>query len=41
VKTFLVNHYGIVYEKDLGEKTARIAAGISAYAPDATWSEAD
>jgi hypothetical protein len=41
VKTFLVNHYGVVYEKDLGERTGRIGPRISAYAPDATWSEAD
>jgi hypothetical protein len=41
VKTFLVNHYGVVYEKDLGEKTGRAAASITAYAPDATWDEVD
>ena len=41
VKTFLVNHYGVVYEKDLGEHTARTAGGIAAYAPDGTWDEAD
>lgn len=37
VKTFLVNHYGVVYEKDLGPDTARIAADVTAYAPDASW----
>jgi hypothetical protein len=37
VKTFIVNHYGIVYEKDLGPKTAQIAASISDYSPDRTW----
>jgi hypothetical protein len=41
VKTFLVNHYGVVYEKDLGPDTARVAAGMSAYAPDASWEEAE
>jgi hypothetical protein len=41
VKTFLVNHYGIVYEKDLGPDTAKIAARVEAYAPDASWAEAD
>jgi hypothetical protein len=41
VKTFLVNHYGVVYEKDLGERTATTAAGITAYAPDGTWDEAE
>jgi hypothetical protein len=41
VKTFLVNHYGTVYEKDLGPDTAKLAAGIQAYAPDESWSEAE
>ncbi len=37
VMTLLINHYGVVYQKDLGPKTAAIAAGISEYNPDATW----
>jgi len=41
VKTFIVNHYGTVYEKDLGPDTAKLAAGIQSYAPDASWSEAE
>jgi hypothetical protein len=41
VKTFLVNHYGIVYEKDLGPDTEGKAAAIHAYAPDASWSPSD
>jgi hypothetical protein len=36
-----VNHYGTVYEKDLGPKTGQIAAGITAYAPDESWSESE
>jgi hypothetical protein len=39
VMTFLVNHYGIVYQKDLGPKTAQRAAAIHEYNPDATWRE--
>ena len=35
--TFLVNHQGNVYEKDLGSNTARIAAGMTAFNPDKTW----
>jgi hypothetical protein len=35
--TFLVNHQGNVYEKDLGSNTARIAAGMTAFNPDNTW----
>ena len=37
VMTFLVNHRGIVYQKDLGEQTAAIAEAMKEYAPDATW----
>ena len=39
VMTFLVNHYGIVYQKDLGPKTAQRAAAIREYNPDPTWTE--
>lgn len=39
IKSFMVNHYGDVYEKDLGPKTAAIAAAITEYNPNATWSE--
>jgi hypothetical protein len=37
VMTFLVNHQGNVYEKDLGPDTARIAAGMTTFNPDNTW----
>ena len=37
VKTFLVNHDGVVLEKDLGDKTAAIAQAMIAYDPDSTW----
>jgi hypothetical protein len=39
VMTLLVNHYGDVYQKDLGQKTATLAAAISDYNPDTSWSE--
>ena len=35
--TFIVNHYGDVYEKDLGRGTAAEAAKITAYSPDRSW----
>ncbi len=41
VMTLLVNHYGDVYQKDLGPKTSELAAGISAYNPDSSWSKTD
>ncbi len=37
IQTFLVSHDGIVYQKDLGPETAKLAAGIKAYNPDKTW----
>ncbi|HEY1525380.1 MAG TPA: DUF2950 domain-containing protein [Candidatus Angelobacter sp.] len=37
VMTFIVNHQGRVYQKNLGANTAKIAAGIKEYDPDATW----
>jgi hypothetical protein len=37
VKTFVVNHEGVVLEKDLGPRTTAIASGFRRYNPDATW----
>jgi hypothetical protein len=37
VTTFLVNHDGVVYEKDLGAQTASIASHMTRFDPDATW----
>jgi hypothetical protein len=37
VMTFLVNHQGNVYQKDLGPNTADIASGMTAFNPDGTW----
>ena len=37
VMTFLVSQKGMIYEKDLGDKTADIAQQMSSYAPDKTW----
>lgn len=37
VVTFIVNHEGVVYEKDLGPNTAAIARGITKFDPDSTW----
>jgi hypothetical protein len=35
--TFLVNQSGIVYQKDLGDDTGKVAAAIDAYDPDKSW----
>ncbi len=37
VMTFVVNQNGIVYEKDLGPKTAKTAEAMTRYNPDETW----
>ncbi|OAI17052.1 hypothetical protein A1359_00405 [Methylomonas lenta] len=39
IMTFVVNHQGKVYEKDLGPKTAEIVAKMKEYNPDATWEQ--
>jgi hypothetical protein len=40
VVTFVVNHEGVVYEKDLGAQTASIGAAMTRFNPDATWRKA-
>jgi hypothetical protein len=37
VMTFLVNHDGVVYEKDLGPETAAAAQKITQFNPDKSW----
>ncbi|MGO8866354.1 MAG: DUF2950 domain-containing protein [Alphaproteobacteria bacterium] len=39
VTTFIVNQDGVVYQKDLGPKTADIARRMTAFDPDASWSK--
>ncbi len=38
VMTFMVSQKGLIYQKDLGEKTAELAQQITSYSPDSTWS---
>lgn len=38
IKSFIVNHDGMVFEKDLGSSTAKLAAAIKVFNPDASWS---
>ncbi len=37
VKTFIVNHEGVVYQKDLGPDTAKKAKSMREFNPDKTW----
>jgi hypothetical protein len=41
VMTFIVNHDGVVYQKDLGEGTTRAAEALKTFDPDATWQRVD
>jgi hypothetical protein len=41
VMTFAVNQDGIVFQKDLGAQTTKIAAGITRFDPDVTWARVD
>jgi hypothetical protein len=40
VMTFIVNHEGVVYQKDLGKGTAAAAGAITRFDPDKSWSKA-
>ena len=41
VMTFLVNHVGTVYQKDLGKRTESIASRTTLFDPDQTWKKVD
>jgi hypothetical protein len=41
VQTFLVNHDGVVYQKDLGGSTTKVASAIQKYDPDKSWAKTE
>ena len=41
VMTFMVNHAGTVYQKDLGERTEFVAQRATLFDPDQTWKKVD
>lgn len=41
IMTFIVNHDGVVYQKDLGPDTEELAAQIDSFDPDETWAEVE
>jgi hypothetical protein len=41
VMTFVVNHDGTVYQKNLGPETAAVAEAMTRYDPDASWQKAE
>jgi hypothetical protein len=41
IMTFIVNQDGVVYQKDLGAKTAQAANAMKTYNPDKAWAQAE
>lgn len=41
VMTFVVDESGVIYQKDLGPDTVKIAAAMTSYDPDSTWHQAE
>ena len=41
VMSFICNHRGVVYEKDLGPATQQVATSMTTFNPDASWKKAD
>jgi hypothetical protein len=41
VMTFITNHDGVVYEKDLGNETGKIASAMTKFDPDKTWKKVE
>ena len=41
VMTFIVNHEGVVYQKDLGKNTAKTARDMKTFDPDKTWKKVE
>jgi hypothetical protein len=37
VKTFVVNQHGMIYERDLGPNTTKLASEMKLYDPDGSW----
>ncbi len=41
VMTFIVNQEGVVYQKDLGAETAKLALAMKTFNPDSTWKKVE
>ncbi len=41
IMTFIVNQEGIVYQKDLGKNTLKVAEAIKRYTPDKSWKKVE
>ncbi len=41
IMTFVVNHEGVVFEKDLGKETGKIVGAMNRFDPDQSWKKAE
>lgn len=41
VMTFIVNHEGVIYEKDMGKATEKLAGAMKKFDPDKTWKKVE
>jgi hypothetical protein len=41
ITTFIVNQQGVVYQKDMGTDTQRLAEAMTSFNPDSTWKQVD
>jgi len=41
IMTFIVNHEGVVYQKDLGNETGKISSAMTKFDPDKTWKKVE
>lgn len=41
IQSFVVSHHGVVYQKDLGPETDKLAAQITRFNPDQSWEAVD
>ena len=41
IRTFIVNQDGIVFQRDLGPNTAKVAAATKRFDPDLSWARVD
>ena len=41
IMTFIVNHEGVVYQKDLGQNTEKAALAMTLFNPDSTWKKVE
>jgi hypothetical protein len=41
IMSFIVNQEGVVYQKDLGKNTEKIAKAVKMYDPDKTWKKVE